>query len=600
MARLPIDKARLNQIGSSAITRYMRLVRNTARSVVIDPPDGHEEITALAPVILAMWHGQTLMVPLLKPEGLKVRIVVAMHGDGDLIGDAVTPFGLELIRGAGAGGRKRDRGGARALVACKKSLDEGWSVGMTADIPPGPARHSGMGIVLLAKVSGRPIVPVAVASSRYRALDTWSRMTINLPWSKLVQVRGTIIHVARDADEAALEAARVAVEESLNEATARAYALAGADPKRATPDSADLSRPPAAPGRRLKLYRTAMSAAELIAPSLLSMRERRGKEDPARRNERLGKPLRPRPQGLLVWIHAASVGELNAILPLIDAMHAAKAGLRFLVTTGTTTSAALAASRLPTGDIHQYVPLDSPNFVAGFLDHWRPALAIFTESELWPNLIIAASDRKIPLALVNGRLSGRSYRRWMRQRGVARALLNRFAIVLAQTEKLSRWFANIGARRSIPAGNLKIDSPPQPVDAAVLARLQTALGGRPRMLFACTHPGDEELAADVHAALCSTRKDFYTIIAPRHPERGPAIGAMLKARGLRTAVRSAGEMPERRDRNLYCRHDRGIGHPLQTLPRQLPWEVIRSNGRDTRGTKPRRGDQARFGRHDGP
>jgi 3-deoxy-D-manno-octulosonic-acid transferase len=543
MARLPIDKAWLNQVGSGSLVRFVRFVHRTSR-IAYDPPDGHARILATQPVILALWHGQTLMVPLLKPDELKVRIVVAMHGDGDLIGGLLTHFGLGLIRGAGAGGRKRDRGGARALIAAKRSLDEGWTVGMTADMPPGPARQAGLGIVMLARMSGRPIVPVAVASSRYHALDTWSRMTINLPWSKLVQATGEPIHVAAAASEAELEAARLAVERGLNEATARAYALCGADPARATPPSADPTAPPMPPGKRLKFYRAVMRAAEPLAPRMLSWREQRGKEDAARRNERLGIACIQRPAGTLIWVHAASVGELNAILPLIDALRQSRPKVRFLVTTGTTTSAALAGSRLDATDVHQYIPLDSPRFVSRFLDHWQPNLAVFTESELWPNLIIAAADRGIPLALVNGRLSSRSYSRWMKQRGISRPLLNRFAVVLAQTEKLSRWFGNLGARRSIAAGNLKVDAPPLPVDAAALAALRSALGPRPRLVVACTHEGEEEIAGDVHRLLATTWPDFCTVLAPRHPERGPAIAAMLRNKGFVTALRSNGALPD--------------------------------------------------------
>ncbi len=532
----------MNRAGSGALVRYIRFVRKTAR-VAYDPPDAEQRFASHHPMIFALWHGQFMMLPVLNPPAVKVRIMVARHGDADLIGAVLTRFGMELIRGAGAGGRKRDRGGARALLAAKAALDDGYSVGMTADVPPGPARRAGLGIVMLAKLSGKPIMPVAVASSRYRSLDTWSRMTINLPFSKLGVVVGEPIRVAADADDAALETARLAVEQAMNDATRRAYALCGADPRRAMPANADPTSPPAQPGKRLKLYRTVMRAAETLAPTILSWRERRGKEDAARRGERLGIAGRARPAGTLIWVHAASVGETNAILPLIDEIRHRRDDVRFLVTTGTTTSAALAANRLHADDVHQYIPLDSPRFVTRFLDHWLPDLAVFTESEIWPNLIIQAADRGIPLALVNARMSARSYARWMKQRGVSRPLFNRFQVVLAQTEKLSRWFADLGARTSIPTGNLKVDAPPPPVDAAALARLQTALGDRPRLVVACTHGAEEELIAEAHRLLAVTWPDFCTVIAPRHPERGPEIAAMLRAKGLAVALRSAGELP---------------------------------------------------------
>ena len=543
MARLPIDKARLSRIGSGALARYIRFVHKSAR-IVCDPPDAIERFAAHHPMIFALWHGQFLMLPVLNPASVKVRIMVARHGDADLLGDLLTRFDMGLIRGAGAGSRKRDRGGARALLAARTALDEGFSVGMTADVPPGPARRAGLGIVTLAKVSGKPIIPVAVASSRYRSLDTWSRMTINLPYSKLAVVVGQPIRVADDADEATLEAARLAVEQSMNEATRRAYALCGANAARATPPNADPSAPPAEPGNRLKLYRGLMRAAELLAPSILSWRERRGKEDATRRDERLGITTKARPAGQLAWVHAASVGETNAILPLIDELRKNRPALRFLVTTGTTTSAAHAASRLDQRDVHQYIPLDSPRFVARFLDHWKPDIAVFTESEIWPNLILATADRGIPLVLVNARMSPRSYKRWMKQRAISRPLFNRFAVVLTQTEKLSRWFADLGARRSTPSGNLKVDAPPLPVDAHALEALQSALGSRPRMVVACTHSGEDEIAAQAHRLIAETWPDFCTIIAPRHPDRGPVIAELLRAKGFTVSLRSASQLPD--------------------------------------------------------
>lgn len=308
------------------------------------------------------------------------------------------------------------------------------------------------------------------------------------------------------------------------------------------PDPAAAS--PAPIGIKLRLYDAAMRVAEPLVPVILSRRAKAGKEDPARRGERLGIAAVPRPPGELAWIHAASVGELNAVLPLMAALRAGRPSLRFLVTTGTTTSAALAAGRLNAHDIHQYIPLDVPRFVRRFLDHWQPNLAVFTESELWPNLIIGAANRKIPLALVNGRLSVRSYDRWLTQQSISRPLLSRFAVILAQSEKLSRWFSIIGARRTITAGNLKVDAPPLPVDERTLHELQAALGTRPRLLIACTHEGEEEMAADAHRSLTATVPDLCTIIAPRHPERGVAIATLLQARGIKVTQRSAGHSPD--------------------------------------------------------
>jgi 3-deoxy-D-manno-octulosonic-acid transferase len=359
----PAGSGRLARLGGRSLIGYIRHVRRTS-GVVYEPADAVARFEQHGPMIMALWHGQFLMLPALCPPTVKVKNMVARHGDGDIIGAVLTGFNMGLIRGAGAGTRKRDRGGARALLAAKSALEQGFTVGMTADVPPGPARVAGLGIVTLARLSGRPVVPVAVASNRYRALDTWSRLTINFPYGKLGVVVGNPIVVPHDADAAALETARRAVEQEMNRVTTRAYAICGGDPASATPPSADPLAPPAAAGARLQIYRGLMRLAEPLAPLVIGWRARSDKEDLTRRHERLGRPVIARPHGRLVWVHAASVGETNAVLPLIDAMRAARPDVRFLLTTGTKTSAGLAASRLGPNDIHQYVPFDGPNFVS--------------------------------------------------------------------------------------------------------------------------------------------------------------------------------------------------------------------------------------------
>jgi len=278
---------------------------------------------------------------------------------------------------------------------------------------------------------------------------------------------------------------------------------------------------------------------------LLGLRARRGKEEPQRRHERLGQPSVAKPAGRLAWFHAASVGETNAILPLMSALAEARPSLSFLLTTGTVTSAKLAAQRMGPRTIHQYAPLDAPEYAQGFLDHWRPDLAVFTESEIWPNLILESSARGIPLVLINGRMTRRSFRRWRRNPGLANPLFGRFALVLAQNEDLARRFTELGAPCAIPAGNLKVDSPPPPVDGAMLERLRPALEGRSLLIAASTHDGEDAIIADAHRALAASVPNLCTIIAPRHPERGGAITDMLRERGFKVARRSLGDLPDR-------------------------------------------------------
>jgi 3-deoxy-D-manno-octulosonic-acid transferase len=184
-----------------------------------------------------------------------------------------------------------------------------------------------------------------------------------------------------------------------------------------------------------------------------------------------------------------------------------------------------------------------PQFVRSFLDHWRPDLAVLTESEIWPNLILQSSARGIPLALVNARMTARSYRRWRRNAGMARQLFGRFALVLAQDEGLARRFKSLGAISTRVCGNLKVDTPPLPVDAAELGRLRQALAGRPLLLAAGTHEGEDGIVADAHRQLRRKFPNLCTIVAPRHPERGPAIAGMLAAQGIAAARRGSGELP---------------------------------------------------------
>jgi len=291
----------------------------------------------------------------------------------------------------------------------------------------------------------------------------------------------------------------------------------------------------------LATYRLLTRAATPLAGQLLRHRLKRGKENEARLGERRGESKLTRPAGPLVWLHGASVGELMAALPLIERIKAR--GFAVLVTSGTVTSAALARQRLPHGAIHQFLPLDAPGFVERFLDHWRPSLALFVESDLWPNLILAAADRAIPLILLNGRLSERSFERWRKMPSAIEALLKRFDLCLVRTPADAKRFGELGALRLSVVGNLKFDVPQLPVDDAKLAALAKALGSRPVIAAASTHPGEERAIIDVHLRLRAAVPGLATIIVPRHPERGVEVAALVAARSLAVAQRSAGKLP---------------------------------------------------------
>lgn len=298
------------------------------------------------------------------------------------------------------------------------------------------------------------------------------------------------------------------------------------------------------PGLALRLYHGLTRAAAPLTPLLIKWRTKQGKEDPARARERLGQASIARPPGPLVWLHAASVGETNAILPLIGALQARAPELNILLTTGTVTSAKLAKVRLSGKAIHQFTPLDMPQFIDAFLDHWSPDTAIFAESEIWPNLVLGLAERGVPLALVNGRLSERSFKRWRARPSISGPLFGRLDLVLAHNEETAERFAALGAHAAQTVGNLKIDGPPPPADDRTLAHLRAMTSDRPILLAASTHPGEDKAVLQAHSALARRHKGLLTLIAPRHPERGPDIAALAKAEGLRAHLRSTGDEPD--------------------------------------------------------
>ncbi|HUC51707.1 MAG TPA: 3-deoxy-D-manno-octulosonic acid transferase [Xanthobacteraceae bacterium] len=291
----------------------------------------------------------------------------------------------------------------------------------------------------------------------------------------------------------------------------------------------------------LRLYQFASAAGSPIAPQVLARRLRRGKEHAERIAERRGEPSLARPPGPLIWVHSASVGEMLAVVPLIERLRAQD--FNVLVTSGTVSSAALAEQRLPGGAIHQFIPLDAPRFVQRFLAHWRPGLALFVESDLWPNLILTCADRKIPMIVINGRLSERSFGRWRRVRGVIAALLGRFDLCLAQSAADAERYAELGAPRVTSTGNLKLDVPPPAADATALKRMRDIVGNRPVIVAASTHPGEESAVITAHRRLRAKFPDLLTVIVPRHPSRGQSIADIAHVAGQSVALRSKRAQP---------------------------------------------------------
>ena len=293
-------------------------------------------------------------------------------------------------------------------------------------------------------------------------------------------------------------------------------------------------------------YRLLTRLLEPLAPRLLDARARQGKEDPVRVDERLGLTTVARPAGDLVWLHGVSVGETLSLLPVVERMRRQRPDLTVLVTSGTLTSAQLMASRLPAGVIHQFAPVDAPGAVAAFLDHWQPSLAVFVESELWPNLILEARRRGVKLVLASARITEKTVEGWRRFPGAVRRILSAFDRILPQDETSAARLHSLGARIDGHV-NLKLSGEAPPHDAAAFTRLSAAIGDRPVVVAASTHDG-EEIA--IVRALDKLADRLCLILVPRHPARSADIATALTRDGYRFARRSQGHEPDR-DTDLY-------------------------------------------------
>lgn len=294
----------------------------------------------------------------------------------------------------------------------------------------------------------------------------------------------------------------------------------------------------------LPVYRHITRIGAPLVTLYLKYRLSKGKEDPVRFGERFGQASKPRQDGTLIWFHAASVGEATSLLKLIEHVTSLSPNTQLLLTSGTVTSAKLLASILPAHVIHQFTPVDTPQAVGAFLDHWKPDIAVFTESELWPNILLESHARGVKLALVNARMSEKSFNYWQHQPEMITAMLGCFSFVTAQTSVDVSRYKTLGAANVLELGNLKYDAEPLDCDEDLLKRIRTQIAGRPCIVAASLHPGEDELLVSTHATLEKTFPNLLTIIIPRHPERGSGMTESAKALTSNVGRRSQGDLPD--------------------------------------------------------
>ena len=292
----------------------------------------------------------------------------------------------------------------------------------------------------------------------------------------------------------------------------------------------------------IKIYNALITILyHLVIKQYVEKRKQKGKEDINRFNERVGRPKMPRPEGKLFWLHGASVGESVSMLPLINRILETYPDAHVMVTTGTVTSADVMQKRLPERAFHQFIPIDNPIFTTRFVKHWRPDVALWFESEFWPAVLSSIKRKNIPLILINGRISNKTFKRWQQFDFICKELLACFDLCLGQSEEDAYRLKVLGAKETICLGNLKYAGLPLPIDEKAKKEMLDQIKKRPFWLASSTHNDEELRIAKVHKRLKEQFPDLLTIIAPRHPNRGEEIASEIAKLDLTTALRSNGD-----------------------------------------------------------
>lgn len=339
-------------------------------------------------------------------------------------------------------------------------------------------------------------------------------------------------------------------------------------------------------GTGMRAYLLVRPVLQPLMRALLRRRLRQGKEDAARYKEKLGEATLARPDGKLIWMHAVGLGEVLALRPLVDSLQRSLPGLNVLLTSSARSSAQVISKNLAPGMQHQMLPLDGPDFMRRFLNHWQPDLSVWSEQDIWPGAIHDIAARGIPLAYVNARMNAVSYRKRERLSGIFRDTLRHFAMVTAQDQESAAHLRALGAPAVRELSSLKPAALPLNFDGEELSRLRHLLAARRIWVAASTHSDDEAAVIAAQARLTAMSPQWLLILTPRLPGRGPEIATALEAAGLSFTRRSLEEVP-RQDTAVLLADTFGelglwyrlaeiafIGASMRNLGGHNPWEAI--------------------------
>lgn len=531
-------------VGSIAYV-YSWLVGKTSHFEIHGQQEFEDTITQNNGGIFVTWHGRALMLPFFWSNIRKMKALVSPHADGRIISILLKYYHILTIKGSS------DRQAASAALDIINELNQGTVVALISDGPRGPRMRLNKSVIYFAQKTGKPIMGFVYSAENAKVMKkSWDAMLLPKLGQKGVIYGTKPMFVPADADENEKEALRRQFEEELNALTLAADEKCGIG--KILPEDTKRKKRYCHKGKStiagalfVKIYKILMSLLfPLLYITYIRQRRKKGKEHALRFKERLGVYTHPRPEGKLVWMHGASVGEAISMLPLIDKMLEEDDKLSIMVTTGTLTSAEIMERRLPKRAFHQFIPFDVPKFAKRLLEHYKPDVAMWFESELWPSLLSETNRHHVPLILINGRISDNSFALWKRFKFAAQEILNYFALCLGQSEQDKNRLILLGAQKVECFGNIKYAGMPLPVDERKLAQIEEKIGDRKVFLISSTHHNEEEQLMAHFDFLLKVVPHLLIIVVPRHPNRGMEVSEMFRRNGYKTAQRSKAESIE--------------------------------------------------------
>lgn len=537
----------LKQLGRSALLRnvlvvlaewYMRFVWITSRWDIVGQAPLQEAWRHNKPVLIYSWHERLLMITGLWQTPNPLAVIASSHHDGLILSSFLKRFGLITV--LGSTGKK----GGRALRDLIRLIHQGISVAITPDGPRGPRHRLQPGIVGLARIAQVPMIPVTWTAQRVLKLKTWDRLMIPLPFNRGIIALGEPLWMARDTpDSLSIPQAEKALT-TLTQETDQRWASQHPYPR-------------SSQSLRAFVYQALWWCIQPGLDLLLKHRLRQGKEDPQRLKERYGHTSAPPFETSPLWIHGASVGEINAGLSLAHWIRAHRPDLPLLLTTTTRTGADYARRRLPERSTHQYIPLDHALYVSNFLKTWHPRAALFLESEFWPHILAALQHQNIPCLSIDSHLSKRSYRRWQGAKHLVPPVFPLLTRIYVSSTPQKEIFQKLGAHdvRSMPS--LKWLNEPLSCPEDEHHKWRQALKNRWVWLAASTHEGEEEWVVKVYQALKKHKPDALLIWAPRHMARLSSIQDLLQKDHLQARLLSQYPFP---NSDTDCMLIDGFGH----------------------------------------